>query len=126
MLFEILPYVVGSAVSPVVLAMTVVLLAQPQKPVQKTVAFALGGTLTACVLGSIIFLTVHAQSEAARPTLSASIIHIILGLVLLVFAFQVWRKPPPKAPDVTCSTRLGWLKNSNPSPTSNPPMCKPP
>jgi len=101
MLIEILPYVVGAAVSPVVLATCVILLAQPQKPVQKTLAFAMGGTLTAVVVGTVIFLTVHAQSQVARPTLSASIIHIMVSLVLLGLAIKVWRKPPKKAKKVS-------------------------
>lgn len=107
MLFEILPYVVGAAVSPVVLATCVLLLAQPQKPVQKTFAYALGGTLAATVIGSAIFLTVHAKTQAAMPTFSASVIHVMVGLVLLGLAVKVWRKPAKKAKKVSKKVHYG-------------------
>lgn len=107
MLFEIFPYVVGAAVSPVVLATCVLLLAQPQKPIQKTFAFALGGTLAASVIGSAIFFTVHAKSQSAMPTFSASVIHVMVGLVLLGLAVKVWRKAPKKARRVTKKVHYG-------------------
>jgi threonine/homoserine/homoserine lactone efflux protein len=107
MLFEIFPYVVGAAVSPVVLATCVLLLAQPQKPIQKTFAYALGGTLAATVIGTAIFLTVHAKSQAAMPTFSASVIHVMVGLVLLGLAVKVWRKTPKKARRVSKKVHYG-------------------
>ena len=107
MLIDILPYVVGAAVSPVVLATCVILLAQPQKPVQKTFAYALGGTLAASVIGSIIFLTVHTRSKVAEPTFSASVIHIMVGLVLFGLAVNVWRRPPKKSRRVSKKVHYG-------------------
>lgn len=100
MLLQIMPYVLGAMISPVVLATTVILLAQHDKPLQKTGFFLLGGLLTASVVGSIIFFAAHARVEGSKPSLSDSVIHIIVGLVLLLLAVRIWhkkKKPAKKA-----------------------------
>jgi hypothetical protein len=107
MLIEILPYVVGAAVSPVVLATCVILLAQPKKPVQKTFAFFLGGALAASAIGSFIFVTVHQQAQAATPTLSASVIHLIVGLLLVGLTVRIWNKPPKKTRRISKHVHYG-------------------
>lgn len=99
MLIEITPYILGAMVSPVLLAATVMLLAQPKKPLQKTAFFLLGGLATASVVGGIVFFAAHARGQGAKPSFSDSAIHIVVGLVLLVLAARIWRKKkkPTKA-----------------------------
>lgn len=99
MLIEIMPYLLGAAISPLLLATTVLLLAQPQKPLQKTVVYLLGALNSAALIGGAIFFLLHSRSEAmaSRPTLSDALIHILLGVVLLVLAMKMWHKPPKPA-----------------------------
>lgn len=97
MLLEIMPYVLGAMVSPVLLATTVVLLAQAKKPLSKTLVFLVGGVVTATVVGSVVFFAAHARTQTAKPSLSDSLIHIAVGLVLLVLAARIWRKPKKAA-----------------------------
>lgn len=96
MLVQIIPYILGASISPVVLAVCVLMLAEKQKPLQKAFVFFLG-TLTAAIpIGSAIFFAVHTRSQATRPSLTDSTIHIIVGAVLLVMAVRIWRKPHKK------------------------------
>jgi len=107
MLIEIVPYVVGAAISPVVLATAVLLLAQAQKPLQKTFAYLLGGLLSASVIGGIIFFAAHAQAQASSPTLTDRVLHLIVGVVLSALAYRVWRKPAKKAKRVSQKVHYG-------------------
>lgn len=94
MLIDITPYVLGAMISPVVLAVSVVLLAQKTKPLQQALVFSLGGLLAAIPIGALVFFAVHAQTQSGKPTLADSTIHIAVGLLLLYLAARAWRKKP--------------------------------
>jgi threonine/homoserine/homoserine lactone efflux protein len=104
MLLEIMPYVVGAAVSPVALAICVLFLASPRKPLQQAVAFAVGGIVSGAVAGSFVFFAVHTRAQSARPTFTDAAIHVFLGLVLLVMAIRIWRKPQKTTKKVSKKT----------------------
>lgn len=107
MLIEIVPYVLGATISPVVLAVTVVLLAQKRQPLQQTLLFFLGGLTAAIPVGAVVFFAVHARAQTAQPNLSDSIIHLAIGSVLLWLAVRAWRKPPKKASRVSTKIHYG-------------------
>lgn len=96
--YSIVPYILGATISPVLLATTIVLLAQKQKPIAKAMVYLLGGVLTASVIGSFIFFAVHQRTTSGQPSLSDSLIHIIVGLVVLGLSVRMWQKKqtPPK------------------------------
>lgn len=97
MLIEIVPYVLGATISPVVLAVMVVLLAQKKQPLLQGLVFFMGGLLAAIPIGALVFYAVHTQQgQASRPSLSADMIHIVVGLVLFVLAYRAWTKTPKK------------------------------
>lgn len=101
MLLQIMPYIFGAAISPILLATAVLLLAQPQKPRQKTLAYTFGGLTAASVVGGFIFFVMHARSQAVTPTVSDSVIHIGIGIILLILAMKLWYKENKKPKKMT-------------------------
>lgn len=107
MLVDITPYVLGAMISPVVLAVSVVLLAQKQKPLLQSGIFFLGGLLAAIPVGALVFYAAHARTQASRPTLTDTAIHLVIGLVLLYLAIRAWRKPTTKQHKVGTKVHYG-------------------
>lgn len=105
MLIDILPYVLGATISPVLLTVMVVLLAQPKKPLQQGLTFFVGGVLAAIPIGGLLFFAARAPGQAATPTTAADILHIVIGLLLGVLAIKAWKKPAKKAKKPTNKIR---------------------
>lgn len=101
MLIQILPYVFGAAISPLLLATAVLLLAQPKKPRAKELVYTLGGITAASIIGTLIFFVVHVRTQSAKPSLAFSLIHIVIGTILLILAFRLYRKENKKPKKVS-------------------------
>lgn len=92
MLYEITPYVIGAAVSPLIFITTIFLLSQPYKPKMQTFMYFIGGLVITTALGSIVFFALHHRQTSGKPSVSESALHILIGLMLLGLAVKIWRK----------------------------------
>lgn len=93
-LYKILPFVIGAAVSPVLLVTTLLILAQTNRPVIKTTVFLLGSALTITAITLVIFYTSTIRSIPAGT--KEVFPHIIIGLLLLLLALDIYRRGPAK------------------------------
>jgi len=94
-LLKSIPYIIGAAISPVVLVMTLFILARPVQPVKKNLFFLLGSAVTITAVASIIFFTTTIRPD---PSPNKDLLpHIIIGLLLLFLAFNIYTQGPAKA-----------------------------
>ena len=106
---ELLPMILGAALSPIWIIVVLLLLASPQGVV-KAAAFVLGMTLVRLVKG-VIFGTVFAASpdaagEGGTSPVAATLM-LVLGVLLLVAAYRKWAKiPDPDEPPPQWMQRL--------------------
>lgn len=105
MLYSIVPYIIGATISPVLLAMAIVLLAQKTQPVTKAIVYLLGSWTAAFGIGSFIFLTVHQRATTSKPTLSDSLIHIVVGVLVLGLAIRMWHQKKKQQKEVATKVR---------------------
>lgn len=92
---KILPFIVGAAVSPILLVTVLYVLSRPTDPVKKALVYLIGGTLTISVIAAMIFYT-----TAIRPTPTAQkdlLPHVIIGLLLIFLAYDIFKHGPAKA-----------------------------
>lgn len=94
-LAKILPFILGAAVSPVLLVTTLYILSLPQKPVRKTLFYLLGATFTIALITYLIFFTANINPNPAPN--KDLLPHLIIGLLLLLLAYNIYRKGPAKA-----------------------------
>lgn len=106
MLYEITPYVIGAAVSPLIFITTIFLLSQPNKPKMQTFMYFLGGLAITTAIGSFVFFALHQRQTSGKPSVSESALHILVGLMLLGLAVKIWRKKN-KAKRVSKSLHYG-------------------
>lgn len=106
MLYSIVPYIVGATISPVLLAMAIVLLAQKDQPITKAMTYLLGAWTAAFGIGSFIFLTVRQRAVSGRPTLTDSLIHIVVGVLVLGLAMRMWRQKKKHQKKVASKVRF--------------------
>ncbi len=92
MLVEITPYVIGAAVSPLILITTIFLLSQPNTPKMQTFMYFLGGLFITSIIGTIVFFTLHMRSNSGKPSVGDAEIHVLIGLMLLGLAVKIWRR----------------------------------
>lgn len=92
---KIIPFVIGAAVSPILLVTTLFILSSKKNPKAKSLTFLLAGTITISIVTIFIILT--SSSAPARSGGSAKIPHIIIGLLLLFLAFDIYKKGPQKS-----------------------------
>lgn len=103
-LYKILPFVVGAAVSPVLLVTTLLILAQAKRPILKTLFFLLGSLMTIVTISFVVFYT---STIRAIPAGSKDIIpHLIIGMLLLLLAINIYRRGPAK-PSSNTRSKLG-------------------
>ncbi|WP_223694459.1 GAP family protein [Leifsonia poae] len=94
---EILPSALGIAVSPIPIIAAILMLLSP-KARGTSVGFLIGWIL-GIVVAVVVFTLLSAIIPAADPTASkpiAGVIKIILGLGLLLLAWNQWRKRPAR------------------------------
>lgn len=94
-LLKVTPFIVGAAISPVLLVMTLFILSRPVAPAKKSLLFLLGSAVTITLIGTIIFFTTTVRPD---PSPSKDLLpHIIIGLLLLFLAVNIFRQGPAKA-----------------------------
>lgn len=93
-LFKILPYIVGAAISPVLLVTTLLILAQSSKPISKAIAFLIGSAITISAICVFVFYSVNIRSTP--PGTKEVFPHTVIGLLLLLLALDIYRRGPAK------------------------------
>ena len=94
-LVKILPFILGAAVSPVLLVTTLYLLSLIDDPVKKALMFLLGGTIT---IGLITFLIFFTTNINPKPAPNKDLLpHLIIGALLLFLAYGIYHRGPAKA-----------------------------
>lgn len=92
MIKSILPFVIGAAISPTVLLVTILVLSSRQRAMAKACCFALGAFITITIIGGFI-LVIHVPTTAnTDPTIIDQIVHTVIGIALFVFAFRIYKK----------------------------------
>lgn len=93
-LYKILPFIVGAAISPVLLVTSLLILSQPKRPVSKTIAYLVGSAVT---ITAITFVVLYIATIRSVPSGSKEVIpHIIIGLLLILLAINIYRRGPTK------------------------------
>lgn len=99
---QLLPFAVGTALSPFPVIAVVLILATPRAAVNG-LAFLLGWIVGLMLVGALILLAAGSAdaSDDGEPATWVSVVKLALGALLLVFAVQQWRKrtvekPAPK------------------------------
>lgn len=103
---KILPYILGAAVSPILLVTTLYLLAQPKDPIKKSLLYLLGGSTTIAILTFFIFYTTTFNPNPAPNNDLAP--HLIIGVLLLFLAYGIYSKGPAKAKSEDASNKKSW------------------
>lgn len=94
-LVSLLPYIIGSAVVPLQIIISLLLLKSPNQGLFKAVAFVAGMTITRLLQGLIfsLFLSGSAAltegSSGKNPVISTLL--LVLGILLLIVAYKKWR-----------------------------------
>ena len=104
---SLVPFILGSAIVPIQIIITILLLKNPKQGLLKASAY-LAGMTTLRLLQGLIFGLILTNSASASSTESGgkgpvvSTLLLVLGILLLVTAYKQWRKeddpdgPPPK------------------------------
>jgi len=99
---QLLPFAVGTALSPFPIIAVVLILATPRATVNG-LAFLLGWIVGLTLVGGVILLAAGGAdaSDDGEPATWVSVTKLVLGALLLVLAFRAWRgrdveKPAPK------------------------------
>lgn len=96
---NVLPLVLGAAVSPTVLIVNLLVLCSPQHARARSAAYTVGATLALCGLGVVALLVMHPASSskgAHNPVLAW--LDLVAGCLLLAFGLRAFltRKTPPR------------------------------
>jgi len=104
---SLVPFILGSAIVPIQIIITILLLKNPKQGLLKASAY-LAGMTTLRLLQGLIFGLILTNSASASSTESGgkgpvvSTLLLVLGILLLLTAYKQWRKeddpdgPPPK------------------------------
>ena len=92
-IIESLPMSVGVAVSPLPLAVIVMILLTA-KVRTNAPSFLLGWILGLLMVGGIVFMIPVSQSEGGKPIAAAGYLRMGLGVLLLYFGVRQWRRRP--------------------------------
>ncbi len=109
-LVSLVPYIIGSALVPVQIIITVLLLKSPRQGLAKGMAYAAGMTTTRLLQGLIFGLIFTESAEIEEggskgPVISTLL--LVLGLFLLITAYKQWRgEDDPDAPPSKWLTML--------------------
>ena len=92
---QVLPLAVGVALSPIPIIGVVLMLGTPRARANGP-AFILGWVLGLAVVGTIVLLVSSGADaeEGGEPADWVSVVKLILGLLLLLFALKQWRARP--------------------------------
>lgn len=93
-LSKTLPFILGAAVSPVLLLSTIIILVQANKPVAKAISFLVGSTITITTICFVVFYTANFRNVATAGR--DELVHIVIGLLLLFLAIDIYRRGPSK------------------------------
>lgn len=105
-LLRILPFILGAAVSPVLLVTCLYLLSLPTEPIKKALQYLIGATATISLITFVIFYSTNINPN--RSSGNDLIAHIIIGLLLLYLAFDIYKKGPAKANKQPAKKQSGW------------------
>lgn len=99
---ELLPLIVGAAVLPVWIVMTLFLL-RSERGVWKAAAFVAGATIVRLIQGVVFGFVFEAADDGGGETgIIAATLLLVAGIAMLITAVKKWRKeedpdaPPPK------------------------------
>lgn len=93
---RIMPFILGAAISPVLLITVLYILSRPQKPVLKALLYLLGATICISIITALVFLT--ATNVSIKSSKSSLLPHLIIGALVLFLAFDIFRKGSQKSP----------------------------
>lgn len=96
---EALPMAIGLALSPFPLIAIIILLMTP-KAKSNALWFLLGWFLGIYFIGLLILLIPGLDADGGIPTIFSGIVRIVIGLILLIFAFKSWLKRPRPGDEV--------------------------
>ncbi len=115
-LVSLLPYIIGSAVVPLQIIISLLLLKSPNQGLFKAVAYVAGMTITRLLQGLIFSLVLSGSAALAEgnngknPVISTLL--LVLGIFLLIAAYKKWRGESD--PDDPPSKWLTMIDNSTP------------
>lgn len=105
-LISLLPFIVGSALAPVQIIVSLLLLKSPDRGLLKAIAFVGGMTITrllqGLIFGFILFESLASTEGSKGKSSVISTLLLVLGILLLIAAYKKWRKQddpddvPPK------------------------------
>ena len=92
---QVLPFAVGVAISPLPIVAVVLMLATPRAGINGPV-FVAGWIVGLTVLGGIMLAVSSGAgaSKAGEPATWVSLLQLVLGLLLVLFAVRQWRHRP--------------------------------
>jgi RsiW-degrading membrane proteinase PrsW (M82 family) len=92
---KLLPFILGAAVSPILLVTVLYVLSRPTDPIKKSLIYLLGGTITISIISIMVFYT---TSIRPNPTPHKDLVpHVIIGILLLFLAYDIYKRGPAKA-----------------------------
>lgn len=103
-LISLLPYIIGSAVVPLQIIISLLLLKSPQQGPLKAIAYVTGMTTTRIFQGFLFGLILSRSGALAGESngkgLIISTLLLVLGILLLIAAYKKWRREddPDDAP----------------------------
>ncbi len=109
LLAKLIPLALGSAISPTILAVAVLILGSPNRPRFRMAVFGVGALAVLLAVGivGLVALT-HTVSKAAHQSDAEATVDLVLGLVLLALAVRtVLRHPKPSSPAHSPSKKTG-------------------
>ena len=97
----LIPFIIGSALVPLQVMITILLLGNPNNGLIKAICLVAGMT-TVRLLQGVIFGMLVSRAETSGKSLVVSTLLMVLGILLLITAYKQWRHeddpdgPPPK------------------------------
>lgn len=93
-LVSLMPLILASALVPVQIIVTILLLQQKSQGLTKGVMFVLGLTLTRMAQGLVFGVILYPNSQAEGASSVVYILLTLLGILLLIAAYKKWQKQP--------------------------------
>ncbi|MDP4038882.1 MAG: GAP family protein [bacterium] len=96
-LINLLPFALGSAISPVMLTGSVLILSSKISPVKKAIGFAFGSAAALVAIAIMIFLLSAKAGQlkiGSHQSTGQDILHVAAGLLLIYFAIKTAIKKP--------------------------------
>jgi len=89
---EVLPFAIGVMISPLSIIVVISMLSS-KRAKSNSLTFLLGWILGLIIIGGVVLTIVGRQnfSPSSQPSIEASIIRVLAGMLLLYLAVRVWR-----------------------------------